>query len=82
VRKAELFMHIPLSRTQKLVGSWHKEIKSHLEAFIGPYSSYFFFVNSFQSKDSADTLLQHYVPSLDCQRAHSVKNPETCEHPV
>jgi hypothetical protein len=33
-------------------------------------------------RDFEGTLLQHYVPSLECQRAHSVKNSETREHPV
>lgn len=33
-------------------------------------------------RDFEGTLLQHYVPSLECQRAHSVKNSKTREHPV
>jgi len=33
-------------------------------------------------RDFEDTLFQHYVPSLECQLAHSVKNSEIHEHPV
>jgi len=36
-------------------------------------------VNSFAMKYFEDTLLQHYVASLECQRTHSVKNSETPE---
>ena len=32
--------------------------------------------------DFEEVLLQHYVPSLECQLAHSAKNSETREHPV